>query len=180
MSENRKTSVKTLIQGAIFLAAITPIFYLIILQSPEFRAISAKHVPKENTTPSLPTPANGVMHTYTQATPVAPFKIEANDQDHYFLRMVDAHTLEPVMDIFLSRGSNVMLDVPPGTYRIRYACGKSWYGEPELFGKETNYGEFDADLNFQAFGGQAIGHTLTIKKVLNGNLTASNIRPENF
>ena len=136
-------------------------------------------------------PSNGWTHIYNRApkkthdgyvmqTPIAPFRIKAATGDHYFLKLLDAYDLSPVMTVFVQSHSVVDLKAPIGTYRVRYACGKSWYGEGHLFGEETEYGEFDTFFRFDTSGTDIQGLSLTIGEGDGGDFAKLSIRPEQF
>ncbi len=43
-----------------------------------------------------------------------------------------------VSTIFLSGGKTISIKLPAGTYSVRYACGKNWFGPDGLFGDESD------------------------------------------
>ena len=61
--------------------------------------------------------------------------------------------------------------VPAGTYKIRYACGTTWYGAEELFGEATVYSVAQKLFHFSPDHGFAIE---LIPQVA-GNLSTMNI-----
>jgi len=74
----------------------------------------------------------------------------------------------------------VTIDVPLGTYEVRYAGGETWYGYTYLFGKDTAYSKADETFTFEVVGNQISGFTITLYQVVNGNLSTSRIRPNEF
>jgi len=77
-------------------------------------------------------------------------------------------------------GTTVKVDVPIGSYEVRYACGKTWYGYDKLFGPDTVYSKADQLFDFKIIGNESRGFTITLYEVAHGNLQTSNIRAENF
>ena len=125
-------------------------------------------------------PASGSVHMYTKADRVAPFEIKAAQGSHYLLKLVDAYTYAPVLTVFVRSGATVDVDVPLGTYEVRYASGESWYGYEYLFGPDTAYSKADQTFTFELVGNQVGGFTITLYKVANGNLHTSQIKPTDF
>lgn len=130
--------------------------------------------------PEEPVPTNGFVRTFTLAERVAPFEIKAGYGSHYLLKMVDAYTKKPVLTVFVRSGMTAHIDVPLGTYEVRYAAGDIWYGEQYRFGPETAYSKADTTFSFQVIGSQVRGFTITLYRVPSGNLHTSRIRPEEF
>ena len=72
------------------------------------------------------------------------------------------------------------VEVPLGTYEVRYASGESWYGYEYLFGPGTSYSKADKTFTFKVVGNQISGFTITLYKVSHGNLHTSTISPTEF
>ncbi|MDD2601044.1 MAG: hypothetical protein PHO37_17775 [Kiritimatiellae bacterium] len=125
-------------------------------------------------------PYSGAIRTYTSAECAAPFEIKAAQGSHYLLKPVESYTGTPVIDVFVRSGSIVKIDVPLGTYEVRYACGDIWYGYEFLFGPETTYSKADKTSKFEVVGNQVSGFSLTLYWVAHGNLSTSSLRPEQF
>jgi hypothetical protein len=139
--------------------------------------------PRRVATPSYPEqalPYSGAIRTWTSSERVAPFEIKAAQGSHYLLKLVDAYSDAPVMTVFVRSGSTVEVEVPLGTYEVRYAAGETWYGYEYLFGPETSYSKADKTFTFEVVGNQISGFTITLYKVAHGNLHTSGIRPTDF
>lgn len=131
--------------------------------------------------PSQPLPENGAAQHYGGGEPVAPLEIRTRDHgSHYFVKVADWVTGEPVATIFLRAGQSAETLVPIGTYRIRYATGETWYGEQFLFGPQTSYSEADRSFPFTEDGNQISGYTVELFLQENGNLNTSRITPEQW
>jgi hypothetical protein len=65
--------------------------------------------------PELPLPANATVRRDTRQRTIAPFR---------------AHTQRPksVLSVFVGAGQTAQLQVPLGSYIVRYAAGENWYG----------------------------------------------------
>lgn len=130
--------------------------------------------------PEQPLPHNGRVRSFTRAEREAPFEIKAAQGSHYLLKLVDAFTRSPVLTVFVHSGTTVSIDVPLGTFEVRYASGESWYGDEYLFGPGTAYSKADKTFTFEVVGNQISGFTITLYKVPYGNLHTSAIKPTEF
>lgn len=69
--------------------------------------------------------------------------------------------------------STVEIQIPKGEYRIYYATGENWYGEEELFGKDTVYSEINKTFNLSNVSKYAL-------RIPDGNLRISQIEANEF
>ena len=130
--------------------------------------------------PEQPLPYSGSVRTYTSGERIAPFEIKASQGSNYLVKLVDAYTHAPVLTVFVRSGTTVNVDAPIGTYEVRYASGKTWYGYEYLFGPDTAYSKADKTFTFEVVGNQVSGFTITLYEVAHGNLRTSTIRPTDF
>jgi len=153
---------------------------LIYNSSPStYTSLPSKQVTKF-TVPEQPLPYSGIVRNYTTSEKIAPLEIDAAIGNHYLVRLADAFTNAPVLDVFVCSGTKVNIDVPLGTFEIRYACGDSWYGYEHLFGPDTSYSKAEKKFKFEIIGNQVSGFTITLYEVVDGNLQTSTIRPDEF
>lgn len=112
---------------------------------------------------------------------VAPLQIQTPyDGDHYFVKIEDAYTQIHLVSYFIRSGDTLNVDLPLGSYTIKYAYGKQWYGADHLFGKNTGYAKAEQVFTFQSDGYQYNGYTVELIKQVNGNLHTSSISAEQF
>ena len=130
--------------------------------------------------PTQPLPAHGDMQNFTARHALAPFKVISSGGGYYFLKLVDSHTGADAIHLFVHSGQTAEIDVPLGTYRLKYATGKNWYGVGEYFGAETAYSESSSILDFSSDGNSYNGHSITLYKVKGGNMRTQNIGKTNF
>lgn len=130
--------------------------------------------------PVVPFPKSGTIRTAGNKTGVAPFEIVAPSGDDYYIKMVDALTGDSKVVVFVHGGQRTEVLVPVGTYEIRYASGSTWYGENYLFGPDTDYTKTDEEFAFRRTPDGYSGYSVTLYKVAHGNLSTSQIRPEDF
>ena len=155
---------------------------------PSFRpAVSVPHKLQEQSLPR-----NGTAHIYRAGQTrqdeisarsgigLAPFRIKADAGKHYYLKLLNAYDLSLIMTIFVRNHSIVDVMVPTGTYRVRYASGNTWYGETDLFGEDTTYGEFEDFFRFDTSGSDLMGLALDIRRGTSGSLAESSIGRDSF
>jgi hypothetical protein len=127
-----------------------------------------------------PLPPTGDIRTWVLTKRVAPFEIKTASGGHYLVKLVDAYTHSNVMAVFVRGGESVTVDVPLGTFEVRYASGQAWYGYEFLFGPETSYSKADNVFTFSDEGDRITGFTLTLYSVPYGNLDTSSVEPSEF
>lgn len=130
--------------------------------------------------PVLPTPTSGSIRRFTGAEGVAPLEIRTNSGSNYLVRLEDISTGADVLDVFVRGGSVTSIEVPLGTYRLKYASGNTWYGYEHYFGPTTGYNQADSDFRFYEDGNRVSGYTVTLYQVQNGNLRTSRLPPNQF
>jgi hypothetical protein len=130
--------------------------------------------------PEYALPENSWSQIYTTERQVARFKVSAPEGTHYWVKLVDATTSAPAIAMFVRGGTTAEVKVPVGTYVIKYASGKNWYGTTYLFGPDTAYGKADQTMRFWIEGNIVHGHSMTLYKVLNGNLRTQSISASEF
>ncbi len=134
--------------------------------------------------PVQPLPANGTSRRYwtrSEGEQLAPLKIAtAGGSPNYFIKVVDWERGTPILTVFIRSGQTVNVNVPLGSYRLKYASGTEWYGQKHLFGPDTAYGRAQDRFDFAVEGNQVSGYTVELIKQVGGNLRTADIRPEDF
>ncbi len=130
--------------------------------------------------PELLLPDNGETVTYKEGRVKAPFEIKSSYGTNYLVKLSDAFTDRPVLTVFVQGGNTVEINVPLGTYKVKYAAGSRWYGYTHLFGPQTAYSKARDFFTFERQGDQVNGFSITLYKVQNGNLHTEHINPEDF
>ena len=102
--------------------------------------------------PELPLPENGEVVQYTNSRAVAPFEIKSDYGTNYLVKLTTASGGEPIQTIFVRGGSTVEVEVPLGTFNIKYAAGQKWYGYKHLFGPSTGYSRATEPFTFAVPG----------------------------
>lgn len=129
---------------------------------------------------SVAMPASGSVQLLTGRDTVAPLVIHPSGDANYLVKLVDLRSKRDVMTVFVQAGIRADVKVPLGTYEVRYASGKTWYGYEHLFGPETSYSKAEESFDFRVTGDRVSGFTVTLYKVKEGNLHTSSIRPQDF
>lgn len=150
-------------------------------------------------------PSNGyIFEEITVYEGVAPLTIDTSGEDGYYFVLdpiqfdldesqysdeftfeFESYRAQHYADIselrFYVRGGNsVELLVPLGTYELYYATGSVWYGEENLFGRNTTYQKCDDTFEFTKDSSGYNGWTLTLYPVENGNMDTDIINEEDF
>lgn len=132
------------------------------------------------TEPEQVLPQHGKITRYTSDEEIAPLEIRSTVGSNYLVKLCDYYSGRNVLTVFVHGGRTANLDVPLGTYKIKYASGDAWYGSEFLFGPDTAYSQADSSFDFRVNGNQISGYTLTLYTVVNGNLETSRIRAKDF
>jgi hypothetical protein len=73
-------------------------------------------------------------------------------------------------------GQSAETAIPPGTYRLKLAYGKRWYGEKHLFGPDASYSAIVNEIDIPANTSQ----TLHLTPTAAGTLRENRIGPRDF
>lgn len=126
-------------------------------------------------------PTNGEVFEKNNYTKIlAPFKIVTSGSGHHFVKIEDYDTGVTKLKIFVRKGETVETKLPLGKYKMKYAVGDNWYGEKDLFGKDTIYSKSDDVMLFEHRGNEIIGHTVELFLQKNGNLITKEISANEF
>ncbi len=130
---------------------------------------------------SLPPPvfqAPGIIWNRTGLNGSAPFQIRTSPGADYFVKLVDYQTGADAVGIFVKGGQTLEVEIPPGTYRMRYASGQTWRGTSHLFGpgQHTSYSQSSSRFEFTRYD----GYTVELIRQTGGNMPTSSISPSQF
>ena len=87
--------------------------------------------------PIQPLPPSGRAIAKANFELIAPFEIKSSTGANYLVKLVDTSTGDDVLTTFVRGGETVDINAPLGTYYVKYASGKNWYGDDYLFGPDT-------------------------------------------
>jgi hypothetical protein len=127
-----------------------------------------------------PSPPNNFVRRLTSGEPLAPLEIITSGSGDFLVKLVDTRSKRAILDLYVRGGQRAEIDVPLGTYELRYASGDAWYGYDRLFGPDTSYSKADTVFEFTDSGYQYSGYTVTLYRVSNGNLRTRTISASDF
>ena len=136
-----------------------------------------EEIPSFNELP-MPLPLNGDEETFHNQAEVAPLQIKTpvnSVEHHHFIKIVPAYAENTVKTIFIRSGNTINTKMPLGSYKIKYATGKTWYGTEHLFGPETIYSEADKTFIFARKENGYSGFTIELILQQFGNLRTQRI-----
>ncbi len=139
--------------------------------------VSTKETPSAPIAQALP--ATGVYRgSNVQTANTGPLTIRTRaGSGNFYVKLVGRYSGSERLVIFVHDGATVHdINVPAGTYELRYASGTTWYGEEDLFGPDTSYSKAESDFSF----GDGDGYTVELYKQVGGNLQTSPINKNNF
>lgn len=95
--------------------------------------------------------------------------------DDYYVKLVNNGTGRSY-GVYVRSGATVEVRVPDGTYSVRYATGRQWYGTRLLFGLNASYSKASGNFTFS----NGSGYSLTLQKVAHGNLHTTPMSASDF
>jgi hypothetical protein len=112
--------------------------------------------------------------TYDTTTSTCPLTLIA-DNKNYYVKLCDTlNGNRTVAKFFVNAGETLKTKLPAGQYTIKYGGGDDWYGEEELFGAFSQYGQSET-LDFTFDGITSTGHTIIFQKMVNGNFHTNTV-----
>ena len=123
-------------------------------------------------------PSTGPIERSLRKNAIAQFRIETEVGANYLIKLVSVANAKDQIWIFVRGGETYATKVPLGRYQLRAATGATWYGRKDLFGPSTGFFRMKAKgagsdaniLNFYSQGRTIYGMTISLKKVVDGNM----------
>ena len=147
-------------------SAPTPVYVPPPVASPRYTPPPTTTVPSSppNWTVQKPTPQvaptpiapsrvpifDGVVREARVKNRVVPLKIRGAPDADYFIKIVNTANGEETSVLFVTGGNTITATMPFGIYQMRFASGKTWYGEFARFGSPTQYWVADQKLVFRS------------------------------
>jgi len=128
----------------------------------------------------VPKPIHGSTAILTKRERTAPLTLRAAPDSDFFVKLVDTQEGNTVLTAFLHRRRQLKLEVPTGSYSLKFATGTEWYGDKHLFGPDTAYNSANKVFTFVDNGFNVSGYTVTLNRVVGGNLPTSSILASEF
>lgn len=129
--------------------------------------------------PPAQLPAHGAILRYHSSRAVAPLEIKTSPGSYYFVKMVDFNE-QPVVEIFIHGGRTIEIEMPLGSYSMKYGSGNTWYGRGVYFGKQAAYSKSESIFSFKEDYNGYSGYTVTLYKVASGNMQTKGISQSDF
>ena len=111
-------------------------------------------------------PKPGLMWSRSELPSVFPLQVKTSPGLNYYLTLTDTKTQDATLAAFVVGGEFFQVLVPPGSFILRFAYGKTWQNEETLFGDgdDTGVFELDAPLTFETRGvGTKAGHLIDLR-----------------
>ncbi len=125
-------------------------------------------------------PDHGTVTKESLKEAIAPLQILTRTaRKYYFVKLVDWTTKETIMTGFIHGGTPLNIEVPLGSYGLRYGVLEDWYG-PSRFGPEAVFSRADERFDFIREGDQVQGYSVELILQTAGNLETEQIPPEAF
>ena len=136
-------------------------------------------------------PPNGQETRFHSSKAIATLEIstrvEGEGRADYFLKLVDHLSGAVVLTIYVRGGQSTRVEVPLGSYQLRYAVVRDWYG-PHRFGPYAGFSRADETFVFRQDvqrDAATVRTSTTVIRVelwtrIGGNLKTSSIAPESF
>lgn len=110
-------------------------------------------------------PPAGLMWNRTGLPAVFPLQVKTPEGADYYLVLTAGDSGEAALAAYIRGGAFFKVLVPPGLYKLHFASGQGWQGEPRLFGPATRYFELPQMLEFALRGaGVKSGHIITLTR----------------
>jgi hypothetical protein len=93
--------------------------------------------------------SEGIVSASKPKERVVPLQVRAGTGSNYFVRLVNVADERDVINVLVRGGTTLRVDMPLGTYRLRFASGSTWYGEKLLFGQATSYWTAEQTVTFR-------------------------------
>lgn len=157
--------------------------------SSEYTSESIKNTETFENLTAYPLPANGeifkgsvLLKEYEDyPNKFAPLEIQSSDTSiNYYIKLKNINNNLNDIVFFVRGGSDVIINIPVGYYKMYYIVGSIWYGRFDLFGPESTYYKSDDILTFSYNGTRSEGCSITLYEVPNGNFETYEIDPNEF
>ncbi|MEO0071541.1 MAG: hypothetical protein ABIK39_05600 [candidate division WOR-3 bacterium] len=127
-------------------------------------------------------PKNGYVWRNHKREEIAPFRIVTSPSGYYYYycKLFNLKRDTWTLAVFIHPGKSISLEVPVGSYELRYAVGDTWYGREHLFGPRTSYYKAEAVLHFQIVGNRVSGYEVQLYPQPYGNLRTRSISPNEW
>ena len=128
-------------------------------------------------------PANGKVLKKSLNWGYCEFTVRAGNEDAC-VKLESISDPSKYVLMYVHANNSATVKVADGSYIAKYTCGRQWYGEKEMFGKHAAFSKADDIIRFETrHSGNRIYYSeisITLYKVVNGNLETIPINPSQF
>lgn len=125
-------------------------------------------------------PTSVLRRTFPPFAGVAPLEIRTSVGQNFYIKVLDWNTKSEILTAFIRGGEPFEVQVPVGSYEIRYASGQSWYGPILDFGLGASYLRCDDRFDFVSTVDGYNGYTIQLILQRNGNLRTDQLSADQF
>lgn len=131
-----------------------------------------------NAPPEEPLPESGHgVFSFDRSIADSMLRIQPRqEQGHVVVKVEDAASARFICWMFIRNGEHAETRIPAGSYRLKLAFGKQWYGETNLFGPRASYSAIENEIDVTA----QRGCTIDLHRSPDGKLRETSLRPESF
>lgn len=112
------------------------------------------------------------------------FTVKASSGSDAYVKLENIKDPNKYAIFYVRAGSSASIKVKEGHYNAKYVTGPYWFGEDKLFGSSSSYTKADKPVEFNLrYEGSYVYYsqiTITLYSVLGGNLSTSDISPDQF
>jgi curved DNA-binding protein CbpA len=140
----------------------------------DYKARTAANPVPEFSEPEVEFPHKGLilaaeyLANYNGTT--GPFKLTTPSDGNYIMKVEDWDTKATMGLYFIPKSSVLTIELPLGSYKLKFAQGDKWYGIKYLFGPGTAYSYVPDKMEFYISGDYVKGHQIELVPQINGNL----------
>lgn len=121
-----------------------------------------------------------IDHPY-QSDSIAPFEIITGSlSGNYYVKLEEVGAATLPITMFIQGGETLEIEMPLGSFQMKYAVGDVWYGEEFLFGPETQYYLTEQIFDFTQDSEGVSGWPVELIDQAGGNLETTSVDPENW
>ncbi len=139
------------------LAGLIPILCLLTYVIPMWRDMKRSGwIP--DTDVEIPFPESGSVTVNRSIDPrsaTSSLKV-VTDMGNAVIQLYDPATETHVISVYVRRGDEVTIPVPPGTYRMQVIEGDKWHGPEKYFGSTTTFETVSREMTFSERHGSGI------------------------
>ena len=170
--------------GLVFLGLVTFVGYCKLTYTPAKPLPRAEAIVTEPRRPvwnpppeqSLPDNGHGVFTFDPSAADSRLRIVPRGEQGHVVVKVEGVADARFVCWIFIRQGESAETPIPSGTYRLKLACGKTWYGEEHLFGPGASYSAITTQITIPT----RTASTIDLHPSTEGTLKERTLRPQDF